>query len=97
MAAVVTGLEGDVVGTEQPVEDLLARREHAVDLARGERDVQEEADRQVGARGPQHRGDEHQVEVVHPDAGARPAGPERRGGETAVDRHVLLPRALARR
>ena len=73
VARVVADVEADVVGAEQAAQHLLARREEPVHLGRGERRVQEEADREIGRPAPQHRGHEHEVEVVHPDARVRPA------------------------
>ena len=51
VAGVVAGVEADVVGAEHPVQELGPRRQQPVDLGRRERDVQEEADREVGAAG----------------------------------------------
>ena len=49
-------LEADQVGAEQPFEDLAPPRQLLEQLGRRERDVQEEADAQVGAQLAQHRG-----------------------------------------
>ena len=68
MADVVAGVEADVVGAEDPAQELAPRRQQAVDLGGRERDVQEEADREVGpARCGARAGSEREVEVVDPD------------------------------
>ncbi|MEG8035963.1 hypothetical protein QP157_11730 [Sphingomonas sp. LR61] len=52
VARVVVALEADDVGAEQAVQDLRAPGQLGVDADRRERDVVEEADRQVGTLGP---------------------------------------------
>ena len=91
VARVVTGVEADVVGAEEPAEHLLAGREQAVDLRRRERDVEEEPDRDIRSHPPQRLRHEHQLEVVHPDAAARCAVLGNRLREALVDRHVAAP------
>ena len=63
-------LEADEVGAEEPAEDLRPQRHLHEQLDRRERNVEEEADPQVGSPGAQHRRHELQLVVVHPDSGA---------------------------
>ena len=80
-------LEADEVGAEQSLEDLAPPRQLHEELLRRERDVEEEADRHVGAQRAQHHRHELQVVVVHPDRRARrrppPRPPPRSGGSPA--------------
>ena len=92
MPRVVADLEADVVGSEQPAQHLLARGQQAVHLGRREGRVQEEADRETRRAAAEHRGHEHEVEVVHPHARLRAAALEDRVREALVDVHVVLPR-----
>ena len=63
-------LEPDQVGAEQPLEQLPSPRQLLEQLGRWERDVQVEADPQVGAQLAQHLGDQLHLVVVHPDQSA---------------------------
>ena len=89
---VVADLEADVVGPEDAAQELLARGQQAVDLRGRERDVQEEADRQPRRPRAQHRGNEHEMEVVHPHARVGLAVLEDRLGEALVHLDVAGPR-----
>ena len=91
MARVVADLEADVVGAEHAAQELLARGQQPVDLGGRERDVQEEPDREPRLARAQHRRDEHEVEVVHPDARVGLAVLEDRVREALVDLDVPLP------
>ena len=84
-------LEADQVGAEQALEDLAPPRQLAEQLGRRERDVQVEADPQVGAQLAQHRGHQLELVVLHPHD--RALGGVLRGGvgEALVDRHVGVP------
>ena len=66
----VLGAAGQVephqVGAEQAFDDLGAPRHLHEQLHRRERDVQEEADGQVGPQLAQHLGDQLQLVVLHP-------------------------------
>ena len=92
VACVVTHLEADVVGAQETAQHFLARREEAVDLGGREGRVQEEADREVRRAPPEHRGQQHEMEVVDPHPGVRPAVLEHGVGEALVDVDVALPR-----
>ena len=92
VACVVTDLEADVVGAEHAAQELLSRGQQPVHLGRRERDVQEEPDREPRLARPQHRRDEHEVEVVHPDARVGLAVLDDRVGEALVDLDVPRPR-----
>ncbi len=89
---VVADLEADVVGAQHAAQELLSSRQQPVHLGRRERDVQEEPDREPGRPGAQHRRDEHEVEVVHPDARVGLAVLDDRVGEALVDLDVARPR-----
>ena len=91
VARVVADLEADVVGAEHAAEQLLACRQEPVDLRGRERRVQEEADREPRLARAQHRGHEHEVEVVDPDPRVGLAVSEDRVGEALVDVDVALP------
>ena len=84
-------LEADQVGAEQALEELAAPRQLLEQLGRRERDVQEEADPQVGAQLAQHRRHQLELVVVHPDGGV--LGGDLGGllGEAPVDRDVGVP------
>lgn len=90
-------LESQEIGAEQTGQDLAAPGQLHEQFARGERDVQEEADVDVGAQFAQHLWDELELVVVHPH---RAAGRDVLGhgrGETHVDRAVRVPpRAVER-
>ncbi len=92
VAGVVTDLEAHVVGSEHAAQELLPRREQSVHLRRRERRVQEESDREPWVALPQHRGDEHEVEVVDPHTALGTAVRDDRVGEALVDLDVALPR-----
>ena len=94
MPCVLARLEADVVGPEQPAQDLLAGGQQPVDLRRWKRDVQEEADGEVRPAGAQHRRHEHEVEVVHPHPCRRAGLREDRVREPLVDLDVSPPRLL---
>ena len=94
--------DGEVGGVDRPLEpdevaageaggDLRPPRQAHEQLDRRERDVEEEADDQVRALGPQQLGDELEVVVVDPHD--RPVGGDlgERVGEALVDRLVGLP------
>ena len=72
VAGVVTALETEQIGAEQPLDDLASPRELGEDLEAGERDVIEKADPQVRALGPEQRRDELQLVVLHPHDRAFP-------------------------
>jgi hypothetical protein len=81
-------VEGDGIGGQQAAEDLLAPWQRAEDLRWRERDVQEEVDPAAKAELPQQAGDQHQVVVVDPDAGAFAGDREHDFGESSVDARV---------
>ncbi len=89
---VVADLEAHVVRAEHTAEQLLAGGKQAVHLGGRKRDVEEEADREPRLAGAEHRGDEHEVEVVHPHARVRLAVLEDRLGEALVHLDVARPR-----
>ena len=64
-------LEADEVGSQHALDDLLAPWQLHEQLLRRQRDVQEEADAQIGPQRAQERGHEVQLVVVHPDGRAR--------------------------
>jgi hypothetical protein len=91
VARVGRALEADDVGAEQPLDDLGAPRELGVDPVGRERDVVEEADREIRPLLAEHLRHELQLVVLHPH---RPAlGGHQCGavGEATVDLHVALP------
>ena len=92
VARVVADLEADVVRPEDAAQQLLARGQQAVDLRGRERDVQEEADRESRRSRAQHRGNEHEMEVVHPHARVGLAVLEDRLREALVHLDVARPR-----
>src|SRR5690606_41130222 len=61
------GLESEIVGAEQALEDLTAPGDPLEDLRWRERDVEEEADPGPGQVLPHHRRDQLQLVVVDPD------------------------------
>ena len=63
-------LEADQVGAEQAAQDLGPERHLHEQLDRRERDVQEEADPQVGAQLAEHRRHQLELVVLHPDGRA---------------------------
>jgi hypothetical protein len=95
VVAVLLGLEGDHVGAQETVDQLLAPGEPGEQLRRRKRDMQEEADRAVAGVAPQQRRDEHQVVVVDPEQGVAPAPDmvERRRRESLVRAGVGIPPA----
>ena len=84
-------LEADDVGAEQALEQLAPPGQLLEQLGRRERDVQEEADPQVGAQLAQHRRHQLHLVVVHPDRGV--LGGDLGGllGEPPVDPDVGVP------
>ena len=56
VASIRERVKADEVRAEHPLEDLLAPRQDAQHLRRGEGDVQEEADRRAGMRARSIRG-----------------------------------------
>ena len=92
VAGVIKGVEAEDVGVEHAAQQLLAPRERAEYLARGERGVQEHGDADLVAAPPQQRGQDHEVVVVEPDGvelGARDLDEAVR--ELDVGAHVRLP------
>ena len=84
-------LEADQVGAEQPLEDLAPPRQLLEQLGRRERDVQEEADPQVGPQLAQHLRAPAAAGSRAPRP-SRPRRPARRPlGEPLVDRDVGVP------
>ena len=84
-------LEADQVGAEQPLEDLAAPRQLAEELGGRERDVQVEADAQVGPQVAQHLRHQLQLVVLDPDGGALGGHLGGLLGEAPVDRDVGVP------
>ena len=84
-------LEADQVGAEQALEDLPAPRQLLEQLGRRERDVQEEADADVGAQLAQHLRHQLELVVVHPDRRALGGPVGGVLGEPPVDRDVGVP------
>ena len=84
-------LEADQVGAEQSFEDLPPPGQLLEQLRRRERDVQEEADAQVGPQLAQHPRHQLELVVVHPDrrVAGRPVGGVL--GEAPVDRFIHVP------
>ena len=91
MAAPPGELEADQVGAEQSLEDLAAPRQLAEELGGRERDVEVEADPQVGAELAQHLRHQLELVVLHPDGGALGGDLGGRLGEALVDRDVGVP------
>ena len=71
MSGVIVCVEADQIALEDTEEQLFPNREDTVDLAAGERRVQEEADFDVflcvSNLLAEHLRQEHQMVVVHPD------------------------------
>ena len=84
-------LEADQVGAEQALEDLAAPRQLLEELGRRERDVQVEADPQVGAQVAQHLRHQLELVVLHPDRGALGGHLGGLLGEALVDRRRRRP------
>ncbi len=85
-------LEADEIATEQPLDDLLAPWQSGEQLDRRERDVQEEADRDITASlGAQHPGDELQLVVVDPHHRPLRRDARQREREPFVDGVVGIP------
>ena len=84
-------LEAHEVGSEHALDDLLAPRQLHEQLLRRQRDVQEEADAEIGPQRAQQRRHEVQLVVVHPHG--RALGGDLRGqlGEALVGLDVALP------
>ena len=68
-------VESDEIGAEQALDDLGPPRHLHEQLDRRERDVQEEADGQVGPQHPQHL--RHQLQLVVLDPHGRALAPRR--------------------
>ena len=87
----VLGLKADHVGPEEPLQDPLPPGELGEEFDRRKRDVEEEADPEIGPHPAEHRG--HQLEVVILHEHARPWGSlaGSRFGEALIDRHVGPP------
>src|SRR5690606_36776023 len=64
---VLAGLEGDRVGAEEAFDDRGSPWEPGVELDGRERDVEEEADPNVGSEVPEHRRNQLEQVVVHTD------------------------------
>ena len=88
-------LEADEVATEQPLDDLLAPRQPGEQLDRWERDVQEEADDEIGSLRAQHAGDELQLVVVDPDDRPLRGDVRQREREALVDGLIGVPLVAA--
>ena len=84
-------LEADQVGAEESLEDLAPPRQLLEQLGRRERDVQVEADPQVGAQLAQHPRHQLQLVVVDPDRRVLGGLVRGRRGEPLVDLDVALP------
>ena len=84
-------LEADQVGAEQPLEQLAPPRQLLEQLGRRERDVQVEADPQVGPELAQHLRDQLHLVVVHPHQGALVGQLGGLVGEPLVDLDVGVP------
>ena len=84
-------LEADQVGAEQPLDDRRPPRQLGEQLVGRERDVQEEADGEVGPLLAQQRRDQLQLVVVHPDDGVLGGDGGGALGEPLVDLHVGVP------
>ena len=84
-------LEADQVGAEQPLEDLAAPRQLAEQLGGRERDVEVEADPQVGAQLAQHLRHQLELVVLHPDGGVLGGDLGGALGEALVDPDVGVP------
>ena len=79
------------VRAQQALHDLGAPGHLHEQLDGRERDVQKKPDRQIGSEFAQHRGDQLQLIVLHPDDRALGCGACRRLGEPAVDVDVAVP------
>jgi len=84
-------VERDRVRRQDALEDLPPPGEHAKDLRRGERRVQEEVDPAGKPPVAQEARDQHQLVVVHPDPVGGLRARKHDVGEPAVDPHVALP------
>ena len=84
-------LEADQVGTEEALEELSAPGDLLEELGRRERDVQVEADAQVGAELAQHLRDQLELVVLDPDGGALGGDLGTLLGEPLVDPLVAVP------
>ena len=84
-------LEADQVGAEKALEDLAAPGQLREQLGRRERDVEVEADAQVGPQLAQHPRHQLELVVVDPDRGALLGDLRRLVGEPAVDRRRRCP------
>ena len=84
-------LKADEVRAEHPLDDLPAPRELHEELLRRQRDVQEEADPQIGPERAQHGRHEVQLVVVDPDRRALRGHGRGEVGEALVRLDVALP------
>ena len=91
---VVAGMEADVVGAEHPAEELSPRGKEAVDLGRGKRHVQEEADREIGPTGAERSRQQREMEVVDPHGRSAVGDAGDRVREALVDGDVARPRVV---
>ena len=84
-------LETDQIRAQQPFQDLAPPRQLGEQFGRRERDVEVEADQQVGAQVAQHLRNQLQLVVLHPHG--RTLGGHRSGpvGEALIDRYVGIP------
>ncbi len=91
---IIAGMEADVVCAEHPVQELPPGGKKAIDLGRGERNVEEEADREVGTARAERRRQQRQVEVVDPDRCLTVGDARDRVREALVDGDVARPRLV---
>ena len=97
MTRVREGVKADQVGAEEPLEDLIAPREGAEDVARRKRDVEKEADLRPRNQPPQEPRNEHQLVVVNPNQVARLVALGDGGGELLVHLTIGVPVVGVRR
>lgn len=101
MPSIVVRVKPNQITIQDTQQELLPHGENAVDLAAGERGVEEEANLDVllGVANllAQHLGQQHQVVVVHPDEVAILHVLGHLLGEEAVDVAVRGPRGLVER
>jgi len=85
------GVEADERRAEHALQELAPPRQQPEDLGRGERHVQEEADRGVRQLLSHQARHQSELVVVDPDQVARPVLLDDGGGEAGVDLLVGLP------